>query len=118
MTAEQAEKFKALNIDIDDALERFAGSDAMYLKFVKKFPGDPSFPDLKKFLGEKNIDEAFRAAHTLKGVASNLAMKELMTVSSEITELLRDKEFDLAVKYFPQVEEVYDKVIAFIATLD
>lgn len=118
MTAEQIAELEKLDINYKDGLERFAGMEGMFLKFLKKFPNDPSFSDLKKYLDEKNVEEAFRAAHTLKGVASNLAMETLYTVSSEITELLRAKKLDEGIEYFPKVAEVYDKIIAFIATLD
>lgn len=118
MTEEQIKNLKNMNVDYNDALVRFAGNEAMFLKFFKKFPSDPSFPDLKKYLSEDNVDEAFRSAHTLKGVTSNLAMKELSYVSSELTELLRAKKLDEGKEYFPVVEETYNDMIKFISTLE
>ena len=39
----------------------------------------------------KNYEDAFRSAHTLKGVCQNLSFDRLYEVSNELTELLRDR---------------------------
>ena len=39
----------------------------------------------------KNYEDAFRGAHTLKGVCQNLSFDHLYEVSNELTELLRDR---------------------------
>ena len=38
----------------------------------------------------RNYEDAFRSAHTLKGVCQNLSFDRLYEVSHELTELLRD----------------------------
>lgn len=49
-------------------------SEALIKKFVLKYPGDPSFNQLKDALAAQDWELAFRASHTLKGVAQNLGM--------------------------------------------
>lgn len=49
-------------------------SEALIKKFVLKYPGDPSFNQLKDALATQDWELAFRASHTLKGVAQNLGM--------------------------------------------
>lgn len=49
-------------------------SEALIKKFVLKYPGDPSFSQLKDALAAQDWELAFRASHTLKGVAQNLGM--------------------------------------------
>ena len=52
-------------------------SEALIKKFVLKYPGDPSFNQLKDALAAQDWELAFRASHTLKGVAHNLGMDRL-----------------------------------------
>lgn len=63
-------------------------SERLITKFVLKFPGDPSFSQLQSTLEEKNVEEAFRAAHTLKGVAQNLGFTPLYEATATLTEVL------------------------------
>ena len=46
-------------------------SEALVRKFVLKYPNDPSFGQLKDALAAQDWETAFRASHTLKGVAQN-----------------------------------------------
>lgn len=48
-------------------------SDAFIKRFALKFLDDPTFALLEKSLAEENVDEAFRAAHTLKGITQTSA---------------------------------------------
>ena len=66
-------------------------SERFILKFVLKFLDDDSFQNLSRALSEKNQPEAFRAAHTLKGVCQNLAFTKLGRSSSALTDALRDQ---------------------------
>ena len=52
-------------------------------------PAFPSFSQLQSTLEEKNVEEAFRAAHTLKGVAQNLGFTPLYEATATLTEVLR-----------------------------
>ena len=65
------ECYQAMGADYEEVFGRLR-SERLITKFVLKFPGDPSFSQLQSTLEEKNVEEAFRAAHTLKGVAQNL----------------------------------------------
>ncbi len=61
-------------------------------KFVKKFPADGSFDLLVSSLAEANYADAFRAAHTLKGVCQNLSFTKLYESSHVLTEAVRGGE--------------------------
>ena len=58
-------------------------SEALIKKFVLKYPGDPSFNQLKDALAAQDWELAFRASHTLKGVAQNLGMDRLYKTAAE-----------------------------------
>lgn len=77
--------------DVEGTLSRFAGNEAIYLKFILKFKADPNFNALKESLNQNNVEEAFKAAHTLKGVSINLGLLPIYDAASVISELLRNK---------------------------
>ena len=86
------ECYEQMGSDYEGVLGRM-GSEAMIKRFALKFLQDPSFNNLKENLEKNDGEEAFRAAHTLKGVCLNLGFDELYEASAEITEKLRGKEY-------------------------
>ena len=67
-------------------------SDERIVKFVGIFMDDPTYATLIQKVEEKDYPEAFRAAHTMKGLCANLGFTELLDASSELTEALRADE--------------------------
>lgn len=60
------ECYEQMGADYEGVLGRLR-SEALIKKFAKKFLDDGSFQSLKDNLAAGNGEEAFRAAHTLKG---------------------------------------------------
>lgn len=58
-------------------------------KFVGMFLKDDSYAQLCQAMASEKREDAFRAAHTLKGVCANLSFTKLFTSASELTDLLR-----------------------------
>ncbi len=85
------QKLKENGADVEGTLHRFMNNDALFLKFILKFK-DQNYAILKKHLDEKNYEEAFKAAHTLKGVSANLGLNPIFDRASAVTELLRGKD--------------------------
>ena len=92
-------------------------NDMFITKFTLKFLNDPSFPDLVKHLKEKNVEEAFRAAHTLKGVAQNLGFSQLYPLSMEITEILRSGHLEGTEEILAKLQVQYNRTIHCIQKL-
>lgn len=109
------ECYAALEGNYEEVLGRLY-SEALVQKFVGKFLSDPSFQLLEDSLKAENFEEAFRAAHTLKGVTQNLSFTKLHQSSHDITEALRTKNYDLALQLFPKVESDYMQTAAAIHT--
>ncbi len=64
---------------------------------VKSIPTGPNFQKLYEALDKEKLDEAFEAAHHLKGSAANLALTPLYAPLAEITRSLRNRApFDSA----------------------
>lgn len=71
-----------------DVLRRLP-SEAMVRKFIGKYPADTSWDSLESAINSQDWEAAFRAAHTLKGVAQNLGFQRLYLSSTALTEALR-----------------------------
>ena len=84
------ECYEAIGGNYKDVLGRLQ-SEALIRRFTLKFLEDQSYLQLKQALENKNYEDAFRGAHTLKGVCQNLSFDHLYEVSNELTELLRDR---------------------------
>lgn len=107
------ECYAALEGDYEEVLSRLY-SEALVRKFTGKFLADPSFQLLDSSLKSGSYEDAFRAAHTLKGVCQNLSFTRLHQSSHDITEALRTKDYDLAARLFPRVEEDYQQTVSAI----
>mgnify|MGYP000880241752 FL=1 len=63
-------------------------------------------------MNEHSVDKAFRAAHTMKGIAANLGFEKLRSVFDEITEDLRRSDYDSAQKLLIAAGKEYIRVIS------
>ena len=94
------ECYDTIGADFEDVLGRL-GSESLIQRFALKFIDDGSYNELTEALAEK------RAAHTLKGICLNLGLKNLYTVSSDLTEKLRGRELDGYEALYEKVSEQY-----------
>ena len=75
-------------------------------RFVAKFLDDGSYPELCRAMEQGQTEEAFRAAHTLKGVSANLGFDRLTASSGELTELLRGRTDGIPTEAVPLLDMV------------
>lgn len=92
--------------------------DTLVQRFALKFSKDPSFAELKQSMEAGDMEAAFRAAHTLKGVCKNLAFTKLADSATEITELLRMGDIEKSRELFPVVQADYENVLRGLEKLD
>ena len=76
------ECYKAIGGNYEAVLGRLH-SEALIQRFTLKFFEDQSYLQLKQALENKNYEDAFRSAHTLKGVCQNLSFDRLYEVSDK-----------------------------------
>lgn len=86
------QKLAENGVDIKSTVSRFMGNEGMWLKFLLKLKNDQNFVYLKDNLLEENYEEAFKNAHTIKGMCANLGLDPVAKEASAMTELLRGKE--------------------------
>ena len=86
-------------------------SESFVLRFVKKYPANPSFDELCEAVERSDWESAFRAAHTLKGVCQNLGFTNLYQPAYELTEVLRAGTLEGSKEWFDRVTEQYNITI-------
>lgn len=112
------ECYLKLGGNYDEILTRMMGKENLVEKFLRRFPADESFSSLKLALSNGDGEAAFRAAHTLKGVAKNLALTRLGDAASSLTEALRGGKIPPeAEELTARVEELYNLVISCVEEL-
>ena len=77
------------HVDTQLGLYRTGGCLPLYLRFLVRFPEDDSLPGLLAALEQGDVREAFRCAHALKGLCTQLGIVDLGETASVICELLR-----------------------------
>ena len=109
------ECYAAMGGDYDEAIGRLR-SEKLVQKFVLKFLNDQSFELLCSSMESKNYEEAFRAAHTIKGVCQNLSFTRLFTSASQLCEALRPGGPPQSPDLFTQVKTDYEATLSAIRT--
>lgn len=89
-------------------------SDRMVQKFVLKFLNDGSYDLLLRSMETEDYAEAFRAAHTIKGVCQNLDFTVLYQSSHALAEALRGGFTPEAPALLEQVKKDYAQTCAAI----
>ena len=114
---------------IQECYEAFGGNyaevvsrlrtDERIARFLQKVVTDGSYQLLCDSIASGNIEEAFRAAHTLKGVCMNLSITRFAQSASELTEALRGKTAvtDDLKPLLERVKEDYELTISCIKQL-
>ncbi len=100
------ECYAALGGDYDNVLGRLR-SERLVQKFVLKFPDDGSYALLCASVDAGNWEEAFRAAHTIKGMCQNLSFTRLGESAAALTEALRGGKQPGAEDLLERVKEDY-----------
>ena len=104
------ECYEELDGNYADVSKRLPGL-RLIEKFIEKFLEDKSFDTLRMQIECGNREEAFRAAHTLKGVCANLSFTRLLNSASRLTEDLRSQTSNVSdntIELLKDVEHDYE----------
>lgn len=96
--------YAALGGNYEDVVARLQ-SERLVKKFILKYLDDRSFELLCAAMEEKNYEDAFRAAHTIKGMCQNLSFTRLLNSSSRMSDALRNG-------YTPEADSLIEQVKA------
>ena len=105
---------KEFGANTDEGMERCLNEEGFYLSLIPSALEKEGYLKIEDSIKAGKLDEAFEAAHALKGVLANLALSPILKPVSEITELLRARtETDYA-PYLNSMWEQRDKLAAYI----
>ena len=107
------EFYMAVDGNYEDAMERL--QNEMFVgKFLRMLPRDGSM------MADGRANDAFRAAHTLKGIALNLSLTKLAAACSQLTEALRGADTipQQARELLIPVRQEYARIRAALEELD
>ncbi|MCC2188417.1 MAG: Hpt domain-containing protein [Lachnospiraceae bacterium] len=116
MTAK--EFYETIGQNYEEVLERLAGSEALVLRFLKKFSTDKTFSELEKAMEARDIEMIFRQSHTLKGVAANLGLKPLFEHTQVLVEITRHGGSEGIDEAFEKIKKDYEEIIRLIAEVE
>ena len=92
-------------------------NDMLIERMIKKFMEHNSYQGIIEAYEANNIKDVFAQAHSLKGVAGNLALTRLFLVASDLTEATRDKseanidsEIEKLKKAYLIIQEAYNSL--------
>ena len=102
--------------DYNEAVGRMMG-EAMLRRFLMKVPNDPSYAALKQAVENGEREEAFRAAHTIKGLCLNFGFGKLLASSEALTEALRSEIPSNMAELFARVSEDYELTMDTLAKI-
>ena len=106
------DKLQELGIDPTEGMTRCMNNEVFFFKMITMAVSNDYFETLGESLEKNDLNNAFEAAHALKGVIGNLALKPIYEPLAEMTELLRaKKEADYVSMYRP-IKEIRDQLLA------
>lgn len=111
MTDMTRELLVKAGVDVDEVMERFMNNETLLEKFMRKFKADPNYQELLDAVEKKDIQRAFTASHTLKGVSGNLSLKMLQDQVSEQCECFRAGDFEAGAALMGKVMEEYCRIV-------
>lgn len=117
MTIQQC--YEAFGGNYQEVISRLR-TDERVARFLQKVVDDGSYKLLCDSVVAGNAEEAFRAAHTLKGVCMNLSITRFAESASALTEALREKReiTDDLQPLLQKVKEDYELTVNSILQLD
>ena len=106
-------------IDMRVGLKRLGGNRKLYISLLQKFSTKHagSVDEIKEALEKEDMELAVRLAHTLKGIAGNVAAEKIFSTALEIEKSLKSNEFGKLEGLLNQLDENFLEVLTSIRSL-
>lgn len=98
--------------DIEGALLRLSENETLYLSCLTLFLDDQTTNDLGTAIHAKAWDDAFTAAHALKGLAGNMGFIPLFHATAELVILIRDGRVKEVDRSYQEIQNCYQIITA------
>ena len=104
-------------INEEEGKKRVMNNGKLYAKLLTKFKADSNINDLVAFASVQDWEKAQASAHTIKGIAANLALTELFNQALDVETQIKGKSLENEAlekikTCFSETLTAIDKVIA------
>jgi len=104
-------------VDFNEGVKRVVNNAKLYVRLLTKFKTDTTILELPVSLAAGDLEKAQGQAHTIKGIAANLSLKELFNQVLELENQIKAKSVDanqmeIVKTVFASTMQEVDKVIA------
>ena len=99
------------NVDYTNGVNRFAGKEALYEKYLLKFKEDPHFEGARAAFLAADYESLLKETHALKGVAGTLGITEVYQASADIVSAIRAKKQEELPALYETLVSSYEKII-------
>ena len=106
-----AEFYDSIGSGLEPVMQRL-NSEKLVKRLLGKYPADKNYGLLVEGMAEKDYDKAFNAAHTIKGVASNLGFDRLQAAAAEMSEAFKKKQYDGLDEMYAKVKQAHEEILA------
>ncbi len=89
MNEKQRRALTLRETDLQGVLRRLNGNEQLYISCLGMFLDDSTLTELNTAIRTKSWDDAFTAAHALKGLAGNMGFIPLMHSTGQLVVLIR-----------------------------
>ncbi len=113
-----AEFYEKINGNYREVLERLLNKEELVQRFLKKYLTDSSFQRLEEAVESGDVEAIFRAAHTLKGVVSNLGLTPLYDATHVLVEITRSGRSDGIAETFERIAAAHHDITELIHTVN
>ncbi len=114
MSSELLCSLLACETDVAGALNRFMGNEVLYASCLSKFLTDTTIDELNSAISTQAWDDAFTAAHALKGLAGNMGFVPLFHSAAELVVLIRAGRITEVTESMKQLNSNYNEITAAI----
>lgn len=111
MNDELKRALEACETDLDGALKRLSGNEALYEDCLNEFLNDQTMYELSRTITEQAWDDAFTAAHALKGLAGNMGFVPLFHATAQLVVLIRAGRINEIAASQKQVRSFYKEIV-------
>lgn len=111
------EKLEQAGIHYQLGIQRFAGQENIYEKYLFRFLENTQYEDACEAFKAGDFDKLMKEVHALKGMAGMLGMESLFECMTEIIATIRKEEFEKVPPLFEKFGNYYKPIVAVLKSL-
>ncbi|MDL2300734.1 Hpt domain-containing protein [Lachnospiraceae bacterium OttesenSCG-928-D06] len=115
---ELVELYQAIDVDVNVVVGRLGLTERHLKKYLGKFRNNKEFTKLTDAVAAKDYENVEWAAHTLKGVASNLGLDLLQVTFQKMVDSVRSNHTEEIDGLYATAKVDYEKVMGLLAQVE